>query len=93
MTTNIVVTCVVTRQRYELPVEGLDSEIVQGLINGEVAYLSQEARDRGWSWMFELGEGGMLEYRAVREVGGDMLVRHLSWFLSPADPKDHRMKR
>jgi hypothetical protein len=89
---NVIVTCCVSRKQFEIPTGHLDPDIVEGLIEGQIAYLSQEARDEGWAWMFELGEGGMLEYRAVREVGGDMLVRHLRWFLNPADPKDHRMR-
>jgi len=91
MHSNIVVTCVVTKEKYELDTLTMDPEIIEGLLRGEIAYLSQEARDKGWAWFAELGEGGMLEYRPVKEVGGDLLVRHLRWFLNPADPEDPRM--
>ena len=89
----IVVQCIVTQEKYNIPKEGLDEEIVQGLLRGEIAYLSQEARDRGWGFMTQLTETELLEYREVKEVGGDILMRHLRWFLNPADPDDTRMRK
>lgn len=80
-----------TRERFELNLEDVPPDIVQGLLSGEIAYLSEEARDRGWAFFSQLTELEMLEYREVKKVGGDILMRHLRWFVNPADPDDGRM--
>jgi len=92
MPESLVVTCLITNQKYELDPTGLDSEIIEGLVQGEIGYLSKEARDNGWSFFTQLSDAEVLEYRQVREVGGDLLMRHLRYFVTPRDITDERMK-
>jgi len=98
----IIVTCVATRQQFKLEKESVRLrgavanpwEVLEGLMDGSIKYLSQEARDKGWAWMTELFEyqpWEIREYRAVRHYDDDVLMRHLRYFKKPADLDDPSM--
>jgi hypothetical protein len=83
--------CVALKRDFLVPIKGLDPEIVKDLVHGTCHYLSDEAQNQGWAWMFNLEPDELLEYRVVKEFGDDVLMRHNRWFRNPRDPSDMSM--